>query len=81
MSKFIYLKTKNKYQLNRSSTLLEPCCKSKFRQLYIQYRGPHIWNTIALSQNSDLELSSTLNFFKERLKTYLFTLADVTFLF
>ena len=79
--KFIYLKLKNKYQLKRSCTLLEPFCKSKFSQLCINYRGPHLWNTIVLSQNTDLEQSITLKLFKEKLKAYLFTLDEVTFLF
>ena len=75
------LKLKNKYQLRRSCTLFEPFCKSKFSQLCINYRGPHLWNTIVLSQNTDLEQSITLKFFKEKLKAYLFTLYNVTFLF
>ena len=75
------LKPKNKYQLKRSCTLLEPFCKSKFSQLCINYRCPHLWNTIVLSQNTDLEQSITLKLFKERLNTYLFTLDNVTFWF
>ena len=47
------LKPKNKYQLKRSFTLLEPFCKSKFSQLCINYRGPHLWNTKVLSQSTD----------------------------
>ena len=75
------LKPKNKYQLERSCTLLELFCKSKFSRLCINYRGPHLWNTIVLSQNTDLEHPTTLKSFKEKLKAYLFTLDDVTFLF
>ena len=75
------LKPKNKYQLKKSCTLLKPFCKSKFSKLCINYRGPHLWNTIAVGQNTDLEQSITLKLFKERLKAYLFTLDDVTFLF
>ena len=75
------LKPKNKYQLKRSSTLLKPFCKSKFSQVCINYRGPHLWNTIVLSQYTDLKQSTTLKIFKEKLKTYLSTLDDVTFLF
>ena len=87
------LKPKNKYQLKRSCTLFEPFCKSKFGQLCINYRGPHLWNTIIHSQNTDLEQSTILIFFKEKLYLfhiltlftliyfYLFTLDDVTFLF
>ena len=74
-------KTKNKYQLKRSCTLLEPFCKSKFGQLCKNYCGPHLWNTIVLSQNIDLEQSTTLKVFKEKLRAYLFTLDDVAFLF
>ena len=74
------LKAKNKYQLKRICTLPEPSCKSKFSQLCIDYRGPHLWNTIVLSQNTDLEQSITLKLFKERLKAYFFTLDNVTFL-
>ena len=70
-------KPKSKYQLKRSCTL----CKYKFSQLCITYRGPHLWNTIVLSQNTDLEQSATLKIFKEKLEAYLFTLGDVTFLF
>ena len=73
------LKPKNKYQLKRSCTLLEPFCKRKFSQPCINYRGPHLWNTTVLSQNTDLEQSITLKIFKEKLKAYLFTLDDVTF--
>ena len=62
------LKTKNKYQLKRSCTLLEPFCKSKFSQLCSNYRGPHLWNTIVLSQNIDLEQFITQKLLKERLK-------------
>ena len=62
------LKPKNKYQLKRSCTLLEPFCKSKFSQLCINYRGPHIWNTIVISQNTDLVQSTTLKVFKENLR-------------
>ena len=74
-------KPKNKYQLKRSCTLLEPFCKSKFSHLCINHRGPHLWNTIVLSQNTDLEQSTTLKFIKGKLKAYLFSLDDVTFLF
>ena len=58
------LKPKNKYQLKRSCTLFERFWESKFSQLSIDCRGPHLWNTIALSQNMDLEQSTTLTFFK-----------------
>ena len=78
---FFTLKPKNKYQLKRSYTLFEPFCKSKFSQACINYRGPHLRNTIVLSQNTDLEQSIPLKFFKEKLKAYLFTLYNVTFLF
>ena len=62
---FIF-KPKNIYQLKsakRSFTLFEPFSKSKFSQLCINYRGTHLWNIIALSQNTDLEQSITLNSF------------------
>ena len=75
------LKPKNKYQLKRSCTLLEPFCKGKFSQLCINCGGPHLWNTIALSQNTDLEQSTTQKSFKEKLKAYIFTFDDVTSLF
>ena len=75
------LKPQNKYQKERSCTLLESFCKSKFSHLCINYRAPHLWNTVVLSQNTGLEQSTTLKFFKEKLKAYLFTLDDVTFLF
>ena len=75
------LKPKNKYQLKRNWVLLKHFRKSKFSQVCINYRGPHLWNTIVLRQNTDLEQSITLKLFKERLKAYLFTLNDVTFLF
>ena len=42
---------KNKHQLKRSSTLLKRFCRSKFSQCCINYRGPHLWNTILLGQN------------------------------
>ena len=74
------LKLKNKYQPKRSCTLLEPFFKSKFSQLCINYRGPHLRNTIVLYQNTDLEQSIILKWFKEKLKAYLFTLDDVTLL-
>ena len=67
------LKPTNKYQLKRRCTLLEPFCKNKFSKLCINYRGPHLWNTIVFSQNTDLEQSTTLKFFKEKLKAYLCT--------
>ena len=51
------LKPKNKFQLKRSCTLLEPFCKSEFSQLCINYRGPQLWNTIVLNKNTDLEIS------------------------
>ena len=79
--KLFTLKSKNKYQLKRSCTLLENLCKSKFSQLCINYCGQHLCNKIVFSQNTDLEQSTTLKFFKEKLKAYLFTLDDVTFLF
>ena len=75
------LKLKNKYQLKRSCTLLEPFCISKFSQLCINYRDPHLWNTLVISQNTDLEQPTTLKVFKEKLKAHLFTLDDVKFLF
>ena len=50
------LKPKNKYQLKRSCTFLEPFCKSEFSQ----------WNTIVLSQNTDLEQSTALKFWKRK---------------
>ena len=67
------LKPKNKYQLKRNCTLLEPFCKSKFSQLCINYSDPHLWNAVVLSQNTDLGQSITLNLFKERLRAYLVT--------
>ena len=84
--KLFALKPKNKYQLKRNCTLIEPFCKSKFSQLCINYRGPHLRNTIVLnsqnnSQKTDLEQSTALNFLKEKLKAYLFTLDNVIFLF
>ena len=75
------LKPKNKYQLKRSCTFLDPFCKSKFSQLCINYCRQHLWNTIVLSQSTDLEHSIALKISKERLKAYIFTLDDVTFLF
>ena len=72
-------KPKNKYQLKRSCTLLKPFCKSKLSQLCINYRGPHLWNTIVLSQN--MEQTTTLKVFKENRKAYLFTLDEIIFLF
>ena len=79
--KLFTLKPKTKYQLERSCTVLETFCKSKFSQLCINYRRPHLWNTMVLSQNTDMEQFITLKFFKENLKAYLFTLDNVTFLF
>ena len=55
-------KPKNEYQLKRSSTLLEPFCKSKLCQLCIIDRGPHLWNTVVLIQNIDLEKSTMQHF-------------------
>ena len=75
------LKPKNEYQLKRSYTLLEPFFKSKFSQLCINYRGPHLWNTIILSQNADLEQSTTLNFFKENVQTFFSLLKLLHFYF
>ena len=75
------LKPKNKYQLKRICTLLQPFCKCEFRQICISNLGPHLWNTIVLSQNTDLEKCATLNFFNEKIKAYLFTLDNVIFLF
>ena len=43
----------------------------------MNYRGTYLWNTIALSQNTDLQQPTSLKFFKEKLKAYLFTLDDV----
>ena len=43
----------------------------------MNYRGTYLWNTIALSQNTDLQQSTSLKFFKEKLKAYLFILDDV----
>ena len=62
------LKPKNKNQLKRSCTVLQSFCKSKFTQLCINYRGAHPRNTIALSQNTDLEQYTTPKLFKEKLK-------------
>ena len=73
------LKPKNKYQLKRSCTLLEPFCKSKFSQLCINNHGPHLWNTIILNQNTDLEQSITLKLFKERLILSLLTMLHFHF--
>ena len=61
------LQPKNKYQLKRSCTLPKPFCKTKFRQLCINYRGSYQWNAIMLSQNTDLEQSITLKLFKEKI--------------
>ena len=79
--KLFTLKPKNKYKLKRSCTLLEPFCKSKFSQLCVNYRGPHVGNTIVLSKNTDLEQSTTLEIFKERFNAYLFTLTILHFCF
>lgn len=57
------IKPTNKYQLKRSCRLLEPLCKSRFSQLCINYRGPHLWNTMVSGQNTDLDQSTTLKFF------------------
>ena len=60
------LKPKNKHHLKRRCALIEPFCKSKFSQLCINYRGPHLWNTIVLSQNTDLEQFTALIFFLKK---------------
>ena len=65
------LKPKNKYQLKRSCIFLEPFCKSKFSQLCINYRGPHLWNTVVLRKNTDLEQFMTLKLFKETIRPFL----------
>ena len=57
------LKPKNKYQLKRSCTLLELFCKSKFSQLC----GPHLWNTIILSQNTDSDQSEFFKRFQRKI--------------
>ena len=64
--KFIYFKTKK--EISAKEPLFEPFCKSKFTHLCINYCGAHLRNTIALSQNTDLEQSTTLILFKEKLK-------------
>ena len=56
---------KSKYQLKRNCALPEHFCKSKFRQLCINYRDPHLWNTIVLGQNTDSEQSTTLKILKK----------------
>ena len=70
--KFVYLKTKKKKkkknQLKRSCTRLEPFSKSVFNQLCINYCGPHLWNTIILTKKTDLEQSTILKSFKEKLR-------------
>ena len=75
------LKPKNKYRLKRSCTLLEPFCKIKFSQLCITCRGPHLWNTIVLSQNTDLEKSITLKFLKKNLRLIFLPLTMLHFYF
>ena len=73
------LKPKNKYQLKRSCTLLEPFWKSKLSQLCINHRGPHLWNTIVLSHNTDLEQSINSNFLKKNLRLIFSLLAMLHF--
>ena len=79
--KFICLKTKKytpaKERLHTFWILLQ----SNFSQLFINYCGPYLQDTIALSQNTDLEQSTTLKIFLKKLKAYLFTLDNGTFLF
>ena len=75
------LKPKNKYQLKRSCTLLEPFFKSKFSQLCISYRGPHLWNTTVLSQNADLSNLQHYNFLKKNLRLILSLLTMLHFYF
>ena len=75
------LKPKNKNQLKRSCTLLEPFCKSKFSQLCINYRGSYLWNTIVLSQNTDLEQSIALRLLKKKSRLILSLLTMLHFYF
>ena len=61
-------KKKKKKQLKISCTRLEPFSKSVFNQLCINYCGPHLWNTIILTKKTDLEQSTILKSFKEKLR-------------
>ena len=79
--KLFTLKSKNKYQLKRSCTLLGNLCKSKFSQLCINYCGQHLCNKIVFSQNTDLEQSTTQKFFKENLRLIFSLLTMLHFYF
>ena len=73
-------KPKNKYVLRDEGFLLEPNCKTKFAQLCINYRGPHIWNTLIL-QKYDISHCTSYPLFKLKLKEYLLALDDVSMYF
>ena len=64
-SRHLFCRLKYKYQLKRSCKLLELFWKSKFCHLCIHYCGPDQWNSILLSQNTNLEQSTALKFFRK----------------
>lgn len=55
-----------------SLKLFNSTVSKSLREHTLFVQGPHVWNTIPL----DIKLSSTLNIFKSRLKTYLLNSLD-----
>ena len=79
--KFIYLKTKKISIIYREAVhFLNPFATKVNSGSYAKVnRGLHLWNTIVIRQNIDLEQSTGHKICKVKIKVYLFSLYGVSF--
>ena len=65
-------RAKTKYALlQNESSIQEPLCQTNFSQYCISYRGPNLWNKIAISKKKTFSDSDSLQAFKRKLKRFL----------
>ena len=65
-------RTKTKYALlQNENSIQEPLCRTNFSQYCISYRGPNLWNKIAISKKITFSDSDSLQAFKRKLKRFL----------
>ena len=65
------------YTLKSSGNYYVPFKKSKLSQFSISFRGPHHWNTI-LKNETELKNTSSLSFFKRKLKSLIMSTENIT---
>ena len=74
--KLYNIKSYGNHNIRSFTKLVEPFCRNKFTEFSISFRGPKLWNAIAILKLPDVHtISHTV--FKKKVKSFLSSLDDV----